>query len=76
MQSDGLPWYTKTMNDTSKPKAPDYIAAAAKEGFTWECSCGELFRTEAQARSCRKCRYYAPEKAGDQPTNVLEVYDF
>ena len=64
------------MLNTSKPKAPDYISAAVKDGFIWECSCGELFRTEAHARSCRKCRYYAAEQAGDQPTNVLEAYAF
>lgn len=76
MQSWRCPVYTETMDKATKPAAPDYIVAAAKEGFVWECSCGELFRTADAARTCRKCRYYAPERAGEQPTNTLEVYAF
>ena len=76
MQSCRCPVYTETMDKATKPAAPAYIVAAAKEGFVWECSCGELFRTADAARTCRKCRYYAPERAGEQPTNTLEVYAF
>ena len=64
------------MDIATKPAAPDYIISAAKDGFIWECSCGELYRTEQAARCCRKCRYYTPDRAGDQPTNTLEAYAF
>ena len=31
---------------------------AVKNGYNWECACGEIHRTEQGARICRKCVNY------------------
>ena len=32
-----------------------YQIEAIKKGYLWECSCGEIYKTETSARICRKC---------------------
>jgi hypothetical protein len=34
------------------------MADIAFEGYHYECSCGELYKSVAQAECCRKCRTY------------------
>ena len=46
-----------------------YVMDAVARGYRFECSCGELSKTIAIARACRKCRTYAPE------LRCTEVYD-
>lgn len=36
----------------------DYIRDAILRGYVWECACGELYRHEQHANTCRKCRDY------------------
>ena len=36
-----------------------YVAAAIAAGYSFECPCGELLRSVAAARTCRKCRNYS-----------------
>jgi len=36
-------------------KLAQYQIDAIKRGYHWECSCGEIHRTEQSARICRKC---------------------
>ena len=38
---------------------PSYIADSIKEGFFFECCCGEQYNSVAAAASCRKCRSYS-----------------
>ena len=38
---------------------PTYVLDAIAAGYTFECPCGELLRTIAAARTCRKCRSYS-----------------
>ena len=38
---------------------PNYIADSIKEGFYFECGCGEHYNSVAAAASCRKCRSYS-----------------
>lgn len=40
-----------------------YILEAAKEGFVFECGCGELYRSADHAWNCRKCRTYLSDEA-------------
>ena len=42
---------------------------AIVEGYCYECSCGELYRTVGSAIECRKCRVYTPRGF------CTEVYD-
>jgi hypothetical protein len=61
------------MDNAKKPTAPEYIRNAVAKGYTWECSCGEIYRTEMAARTCRKCRDYLNEYSA--PVNLTEAYD-
>lgn len=36
-------------------------AASVIDGFVYECSCGEQYRSIEHARHCRKCRTYTEE---------------
>ena len=36
----------------------DFRADAITDGYVYECSCGELYRSVASAIHCRKCRVY------------------
>ena len=38
---------------------PTYVINAIAAGFSFECPCGELLRSIAAARTCRKCRKYS-----------------
>ena len=38
---------------------PSYVLNAIAMGYSFECPCGELLRTIAAARTCRKCRSYS-----------------
>ena len=37
---------------------PSFRESAIADGFTYECSCGELYNDVSAALSCRKCRNY------------------
>jgi hypothetical protein len=43
---------------------------AIVEGYCYECSCGELYRSVGLAIECRKCRVYNPQWG-----YCTEVYD-
>lgn len=53
----------------SIPSLPTYVIDAIAMGYTFECPCGELLRTIAAARTCRKCRSYS-HFGGRYVTNV------
>ena len=36
-----------------------YVINAIAAGYSFECPCGELLRSVAAARTCRKCRKYS-----------------
>ena len=36
-----------------------YIVAAVADGYFFECTCGELYKTVESAAHCRKCRTYS-----------------
>ena len=38
-----------------------YIVKAIANGYNFECSCGELYKSVAIARACRKCRTYTEQ---------------
>ena len=44
---------TNQIDYTTAPLPADFL-----EGFHFECSCGERFRTVGAASRCRKCRVY------------------
>ena len=44
---------TNLIDYTTAPLPADFL-----EGFHFECSCGERFRTVGAASTCRKCRVY------------------
>ena len=44
-------------NSTSS--LPTYVINAIAAGYSFECPCGELLRSIAAARTCRKCRSYS-----------------
>ena len=46
-----------------------YVLNALSDGYRFECSCGEIYKSVDIARACRKCRTYAPE------SSCTEVYD-
>mgnify|MGYP004393695383 CR=1 FL=1 len=54
-------------NSTSS--LPTYVINAIAAGYSFECPCGELLRSIAAARTCRKCRSYS-HFGGRYVTNV------
>ena len=44
-------------NETSSLSS--YVINAIAAGYSFECPCGELLRSVAAARTCRKCRKYS-----------------
>ena len=38
-----------------------YIVKAIANGYNFECSCGELYKSMEVARACRKCRTYVEQ---------------
>ena len=40
-------------------RRPTYVNTAIAAGYSFECPCGELLRSIAAARTCRKCRNYS-----------------
>tara|TARA_B100000131_G_scaffold274833_1_gene277033 strand:- start:198 stop:608 length:411 start_codon:yes stop_codon:yes gene_type:complete len=45
------------LNGTLTPLS-SFVTDAIKDGYCFECSCGELFKSPEYAMSCRKCRNY------------------
>ena len=45
------------LNGTLTP-VPSFITSAIEDGYCFECSCGELYKSAVYAMSCRKCRNY------------------
>ena len=45
------------LNGTLTPLS-SYVTDAIKDGYCFECSCGELFNSVGAACNCRKCRNY------------------
>ena len=43
----------------SNSSLPTYVIDAIANGYSFECPCGELLRSVAAARTCRKCRKYS-----------------
>jgi hypothetical protein len=37
---------------------PAYILESAANGYPFECGCGEMYKSDVAAISCRKCRTY------------------
>jgi len=52
----------------------EWQKAAVERGYPWQCSCGEMHRTESSSRACRKCRDYLAEDR-DPPRDLREVAD-
>ena len=51
---------------------------AVIDGYCYECSCGELYRSESFAIDCRKCRTYTAHGYCTEVYNVLtgvKVYE-
>lgn len=46
-----------------------------EEGYIWECGCGEIYKTEEAAWTCRKClRYLYPKTYANRTvTNLTEL---
>lgn len=54
----------------------EWQKAAVERGYPWQCSCGEMHRTESSARACRKCRDYLVRfEDRDPPRDLREVAD-
>ena len=57
------------MTTTQQPTLSVYQLRAVIDGYSYECSCGELYRSESDAICCRKCRAYS------EHGYCTEVYD-
>jgi hypothetical protein len=51
----GITGQRYTIPTEAQMKLAQYQIDAIKRGYHWECSCGEIHRTEQSARICRKC---------------------
>lgn len=52
--------------------AQDYELRAAREGYPFACSCGEMFRSADAAWNCKKCRSYLSDES-QRSRKVYEV---
>jgi len=53
---------------------PEYMQENVKDGYAWECACGEMYnnaRAATRCRKCRKCRTYLPADAKRHALHVV-----
>lgn len=47
--------------DNTEPLVVPYYMDCVARGYYYECTCGEVHRTEKSAWDCRKCSVYLPD---------------
>ena len=55
-------WNFEKDDDDTDTKADTSTDTDTKDEYPHECDCGEKYKTEDGAKSCKKCRQYEPKK--------------
>lgn len=49
----------------------EYQQRNVRDGYAWECACGEMYRSPFRAVRCRKCRTYLPSGVKRHALNIV-----